>query len=248
MTNKEFSDGFTTMLNSYNTIADFNQQSSPNEIVLDEYEKSLFLTKAQEELVMRLYDGKNRSGDSFELTEEDRRLLESIVKTKEYTKNADALDPGTEGLIPLSGNSTFFKLPTDIGFITIEQIIYDDSTVKCLTDKGFRASVKPTTQDEYNKIKDNPFKGITKYKTLRMDYGNQIVEIISKYNIGKYIIKYVKKPRPIILENLPNGLSIDGVSTASTCELNSMLHRSILERAVTLALSIKSIQSNKNGK
>ena len=46
MTISEFSDGFTTLLNSYNTQAMFGEQASKAEITLDEYEKSVFLTQA----------------------------------------------------------------------------------------------------------------------------------------------------------------------------------------------------------
>ena len=46
MNTQEFSTEFDTLLNSYNTIAPFGEQSSKAEIVLDEYEKSVFMTKA----------------------------------------------------------------------------------------------------------------------------------------------------------------------------------------------------------
>ena len=50
MTNKEFSDGFSTLLNSFDI--------TPN-ITLDEYEKSTFLTNAQEQLIIDIYSGRN---------------------------------------------------------------------------------------------------------------------------------------------------------------------------------------------
>jgi len=53
----------------------------------------------------------------------------------------------------------------------------------------------------------------------------------------------VKRPRPIILENLPNNLSIDGISTTSECELNPILHLDILNEAVRLALNSKGIET-----
>ena len=43
----------------------------------------------------------------------------------------------------------------------------------------------------------------------------------------------------IILVDLPDGLSINGVSTESECELNPVVHRAILERAVQLAIISK---------
>lgn len=66
MTNREFSNGFDTLVNSYASQEFFGQSSNP--LNFDEYEKSIFLTKAQEEIVESLYTGK-LIGDSFEETE-----------------------------------------------------------------------------------------------------------------------------------------------------------------------------------
>ena len=233
MTNQEFSDTFDTLLNSYGTQAQFGEQASKREIVLDEYEKSLFLTKAQTEMVVKLYSGKNLNGDSFESTEELRRYLESLVKTVSYSKDDEISGIG------VSASSVFFKLPNDLAFITMEQVIYSDESLGCYD--GNRASVFPVTQDEYNKVKDNPFRGPTKYKVIRIDCGNQEVELISKYKIGTYLLKYLSKPSPIILEDLPNNLTIEGDSIETKCKLNSILHYKILERAVEMALISKGI-------
>ena len=233
MTNQEFSDTFDTLLNSYGTQAQFGEQASKREIVLDEYEKSLFLTKAQTEMVVKLYSGKNLNGDSFESTEELRRYLESLVKTVSYSKDDEISGIG------VSASSVFFKLPNDLAFITMEQVIYSDESLGCYD--GNRASVFPVTQDEYNKVKDNPFRGPTRYKVIRIDCGNQEVELISKYKIGTYLLKYLSKPSPIILEDLPNNLTIEGDSIETKCKLNSMLHYKLLERAVEMALISKGI-------
>ena len=228
MTRQEFSDSFTTLLNSYSKQAEFGEQFSKREIVLDEYEKSVLLTHAQEELVMSSYDGKNAYGDSFEATEELRRQLESLVKTKVYTPQ-----DMVEG-IGVNDDSKFFQLPSDLAFITMEQIIYGDESLGCYN--GSRINVQPIRQDEYNKVKDNPFRGVTKYKALRLDAGEGKVEIISKYDIGQYLVRYMSRPEPIILEDLPNGLTIEGISHANDCKLNPVLHKTILERAVIMAL------------
>lgn len=229
MTNPEFSDAFTTLLNSFNTPAKFGEQASDREIVLDEYEKSLYLTKAQEEIVINLYNGKNPYRDSFESTEEMRRYLDDLVKTKVY-KEEDKI----EG-IGVSSKSLFFKLPSDIAFITMEQITYNDESLGCYN--GSKADVYPITQDEYSRVKDNPFRGPTKYKAIRLDAGDETVELISKYAIGEYLIKYLSKPEPIILEDgIPLG---DGIKRE--CKLNSILHHTILERAVQMALQSKGI-------
>lgn len=63
MTTEEFSNEFDTLLNSYSTIEAFGK--TPNTVELDEYEKSVFLTNAQEEIVIGMYNGKNPFGDSL---------------------------------------------------------------------------------------------------------------------------------------------------------------------------------------
>lgn len=228
---KEFSDGFDTLVSSYKRFKDFDKQEFLDSIEFNEYEKSFFLTKSQEELIVNCYNGKNVYGDSFESTEEMRRYLDYLVETKVYSIN-DAIS-GTG----VSDKSVFFKLPNDLAFITLEQVTYGDEDA-CFN--GSRVNVYPVTHDEYATVKDNPFRGPTKYKALRMDYGDGTVEIIPKYAISKYLIKYLSKPSPIILEDLPDALSINGETKATECTLNSILHNTILERAVVLALATKS--------
>lgn len=101
---------------------------------------------------------------------------------------------------------------------------------------GNRVRVKPVTHDHLDKIRANPFKGANKNRVLRLSLGGGRVELISEYNIGEYLIRYLVRPNPIILEDLTSyGLSINGESLESECELNSVIHRTILKRAVDLA-------------
>lgn len=233
MNNEEFSNAFDTALNSYSLQAEFGEGTSKYNITLDEYEKSVFLTEAEYEVFTNLYNGKNIYGDFFEGTEELRRYLDTLVRTKEITTDSDG--------IKLSDNSVIFELPPDLAFITLEQVTYK-SNDDCID--GFTAKVYPVTQDEYDRVKDNPFRGPTKYKALRLDYGQNKVEIISKYDIDKYLIKYLKKPNPIVLVDLPDGLKVHGESNYSECDMNELLHETILNRAVALAVQSKSIGIN----
>ena len=70
------------------------------------------------------------------------------------------------------------------------------------------------------------------------------MEIISRYDIDKYLIKYLKKPNPIVLVDLPDGLKVHGESNYSECDMNELLHETILNRAVALAVQSKSIGIN----
>lgn len=222
MTNKEFSDGFSTLLNSFGI--------TPN-ITLDEYEKSTFLTNAQEELIIDIYSGRNVVyGKSFEQTEEIRRYLSNLVETYETSTKVT-------GKLGLSQDSVFFNIPQDTWFITYEVAFLKDSKLGCLD--GIEASVVPLPQDDLYRAKDNPFRGPSKDRVLRLDIKSDLAELISKYNVDKYLMRYISQPTPIILEDLPDGLSINGVSIESECELNPVVHRAILERAVQLAIISK---------
>lgn len=63
-----------------------------------------------------------------------------------------------------------------------------------------------------------------------------IFEIIGRFTGDiKYTVRYLIKPKPIILVGLPDDLSIDGYKSEMECELDSELHPEILQRAVELA-------------
>lgn len=240
ITPEELSGRFDVLLNSYSQKANTGDVSSVVDINLNEYEKSIFLTKAQEEVVVNLYNGKNIYGDSFESTEEIRRYLDALVVTKTYN-NSEAID----ALEPTSDleNTKVFPLPENIAFITLEKVTYSGEEGKCSLD-GYSAKVYPITHDTYNTIKDNPFRGPTKYKALRLDYGENKVEIISKFPIKEYYIKYLKRPNPIILVDLTNeNLQIDGKSEVQDLTLNPLLYETILQRAVALAAASRSKSS-----
>jgi hypothetical protein len=220
MTNEEFSNEFDTLVNS-------NSASLPllTPLGFDEYEKSVFLTKAQESVVISLYKG-TLTGDSFEKTEELRRYLDSLVKT--YSTSEQVV-----GKV-LTSNSYLFKLPKDIWFITYEAVESKDKRLGCAKDSIME--VVPVSQDELYKTNRNPFRMPNKRRVLRLDAEENTVELISVYNIDKYWIRYLSKPDPIILIDLPEGITINEVREATKCKLNPAIHRVILEMAVSLAL------------
>lgn len=221
MSNTEFSSEFDIL---YNNIL---SNVAPG---LDEYEKSVFLTMAQESYIKDLYSGANSpSNSSFEKDEENRRLIGELISTYETSKK-------TTGHLGLSRNSMFFEIPEDVWFITYESALLKDERLGCLNET--EASIVPVTQDDFYKIQRNPFRGPAEGRALRLDNANNIIELVSDYNISKYLIRYVKRPSPIILVNLDEvneGLSINGMNRASECKLNPATHRPILERAVMLA-------------
>jgi len=235
MTTREFSNGFDTLLNSYSSQGPFGTDASKTNLAFDEYEKSQFLTEAQEQLVLSYYNGKNTAGESFEKTEEVRRYLSSLIKTDRIFPESSTED------LTLKENSQVFSLPEKLWFITYEAASLVPSSDSCLDEREIK--VVPVTQDDLYRTLENPFKGTGYRRALRLDIANNKVELISKYKIKTYIIRYINKINPIILTDLSEeGLSIDNKTQASTCELHESLHRTILELAVKLALQSKGIQ------
>ena len=238
MTTQEFSDAFDTLVSSYRRFKDFDNKEILDSIEFNEYEKSYFLTKAQDELVIALYNGRNVSGESFESTEELRRYLSNLVKEVRLQPITN-----TSGLvIGIGSNSKFFTLPQDLWYITYEAVDIDGARCSALSPMD----VYPVTQDDYNKTKRNPFRGANDRRALRLDLSDGVIEIVCKYIVKDYYVRYLRKPKPIVLVNMPNNLTIDGIGKKSECELHEALHQRILERAVTEALQSKITNNNDN--
>lgn len=230
MTNQEFRNQFDI---SYNAIA---SMSAPG---IDDYELSVYLTKAQLELIKDYYDPlSNRKQKGFEATEKRRRDLNQLVK--DY-KTSNTISNSFN----INSEAKFYIIPNDLFLIVNEKakIISED----CYNGKTL--SISPISYDEYNIQVDNPFEKPNEKDAWRLDLSNinntKVVEIISPYNILgslEYQIRYIKYPKPIIITNLndafpSDNLTIDGIFAETPCELNTEICREILDRAVLLALA-----------
>ena len=237
MSVKEMSDAFDSMLNSYANTASFGEESSKLDITLDEYEKSLYLTQAQEGLIREYYSGRGIS-DAFEETEETRRALAELVIHEEITVS----DPDASSV--LTNHSYVFDLPSDLWYIVYEGAVLDlagsDACEEALNGIGEGAVIIPARYDELHYLLNNPFRGPKGNRVLRLDKSGNQVELISiSHPVAKYVIRYITQPSPIILVNLPETLNIRGDNTATECQLPTQLHQVILERAVANAVRSK---------
>lgn len=223
MTSQEFSNEFDIL---YNNIM---SNQAPG---LDEYEKSVFLTMAQEDIVKQFYKGSNSAGGPFDGDEETKRALGVLV----IMRQPQSAELSTRGNQILQARI----LPEDTWFIVQEYVVFNDKII----------DVVPVTHDELQKLKKNPFRGISNNRILRLDIGDgsnqqKLMLIASKdffteEEVGefRYYITYIRKPYPIILTQLEEGLTIDKQTTDiadNPCELSSSIHRLILTRAVQLA-------------
>lgn len=257
MTNEEFSNEFDVLYNS------ITSNQAPG---LDEYEKSVFLTKAQSEILREYFnsrvDGTNGGFDGSQKRQYDFSFL---IKTT--ILDANLANEGEEGYIPKIDNRGYlFNFPEDY-FLSINEVIRDDES----SNKFY--SVVSISYSDYQRLMTKPYAYPPKRVAWRLFIGTiqktlegtsdkvtvPVAEIIGKF-VGNsdnwnYTLRYVKKPNPIILINLTDDdLSIEGKKTKTPCEFPSQLHQEILERAVTLAkiayqagsTATIAAQSNKN--
>ena len=257
MTNEEFSNEFDVLYNS------ITSNQAPG---LDEYEKSVFLTKAQSEILREYFnsrvDGTNGGFDGSQKRQYDFSFL---IKTT--ILEANLANEGEEGYIPKIDNRGYlFNFPEDY-FLSINEVIRDDES----SNKFY--SVVSISYSDYQRLMTKPYAYPPKRVAWRLFIGTiqktleddttkvtvPVAEIIGKFvgnsNNWNYTLRYVKKPNPIILINLTDdNLSIEGKKTETPCEFPSQLHQEILERAVTLAkiayqagsTATIAAQSNKN--
>ena len=203
---------------------------------LNEYEKSVFLTRAEEDIVTGIYNGSILV--PFENTEEVTDYLSPLVSQVDCQSVSDERK--------VVSGSVIYKLPENVLFRTYEKCVI--SVDNC---GDVDANVVPVTQDEFWRTNRDPFKNGNKRRVLRLSYADAMLdgdaldhhqlysELVSKYPIKSYTVRYIRKPEPIILEAIPQSYpSINGERAVKTCKLHENLHQLILTQAVTLARAV----------
>lgn len=219
MNTDEFSNSFDVL---YNNIM---SNAAPG---LNEYEKSVFLTKAQEEIVKNYFNPKgNKYQEGFDGSAKRQIDFSGLISVAEATSTT--LSP------TFDVRAKVYKLPEDL-FIIINESLTTDTGIK---------QVIAIRYDEYTRLMSKPYKEPLKFQAWRLvtkGEGSSTVqtEVIphSGETITKYTVRYIRRPKPIILCDLSSeygDVSINGESTKSECELNPLIHEEILQRAVELA-------------
>lgn len=222
MTNPEFSNEFDVL---YNNIM---SNAAPG---LDEYEKSVFLTKAQNEIVKNYFNPNgNKYQEGFDGSEKRQIDFSMIIKS---TSVSSGFGKGI-----FDSRASTVDLPEDIMMVINEYV-----TVTRLnsgsSQESVRLTIVPIDYRTYSRLMSKPYKRPLKWQAWRLlntDNGDNVAEIIVGPNdtLNSYSIRYVKRPRAIILSNL-EGVTIDNTTEEQTCELDPILHPEILQRAVELA-------------
>lgn len=224
MTTAEFSNQFDVL---YNNVM---SNQAPG---LDEYEKSVFLTKAQNEIVLSYFNPKgNAYTEGFDGNE--RRQVDFSMLMK--VEDKDTTDISSGGVYDHRSSGVYkIDMPSDVlVFVNETAVVQRDSHSVYL-------SVVPINYVEYARQMSKPYKRPTHYQAWRLintssSAGKCDIIVGPDDTLTKYSIRYVKRPRPIILSALTaENLTIDGIATEQTSELDPIIHQDILQRAVELA-------------
>lgn len=230
---QQFSDEFDVLLNSYSVLEPFGLLQNMGTIKVDEYEKSVYLTLAQENIF-------NTLAQRYEFDEEARRRLDTLVV--ESAIQSSTGQPGT-----LTPNSVRFPINSDVARIVFERIKIIQASCK----EGTELSVLPMRHDEFTKQIGNPFrkpKLSGRYNVAwRIDSGPLLIELVVPNEISSFLYRYryLKRPRPIVLVDLSaQDLNIRAQQSPQTSEMSEINHEDILKEAVNLCISVIAGRAN----
>lgn len=209
MTTQEFSSEFDLL---YNNIS---SNQSPG---LTEYEKGVFLTKAQDEIIKNYFTNV-QGGNKYQHGIEDSE--------KRYADFSALLSVAT--LDPLTNATSFdqrgitFKLPDGTNGFPKTMIVITETFRTAKEENATTLTsyqVVPLKFEEYMRLMSKPSSDPLKKQVWKImgnnTTGNGSIEIVPHWKdkdnkTNKLILKYIRKPYPIILEDLtPQGLSIEG--------------------------------------
>lgn len=218
MTTGEFSTEFDVL---YNNIT---SNQAPG---LNEYEKSVLLTKAQSQILIEYFNNRiDNVGGGYDGSQKRQYDFSSIIKTVDLVS---VVEPTT--IKRLNSKSKLFYFPGDY-FLSVNEVLYAG-------DKPY--TILPISYSEYQLLMLKPYHYPVKNAAWRLITNNDstpVAEIIGRFKTDSliYTIRYIPKLNPIILDDLgPYGMTIENKTAPNTSELPSEMHRDILDRAVLLA-------------
>ena len=217
MTTTEFSNQFDVLYNNLMSNA------APG---INEYEKSVLLTKAQNEIIKNYFNPKgNKYQEGFDGSAKRQIDFSELTTTAKITTVTTGTSYDKRGKL--------YALPEKLMIIIQESITTNNGDFQVI----------PIKFDEYMRLMSKPYKEPLKWQAWRLitDSTDGLnAEIIPHLGdtISSYNIRYIRRPNPIILVDLSTDygdLTIDGMNTVSECELNEEVHEEILRRAIELA-------------
>lgn len=177
-------------------------------------------------------------GDTFKIvstTTGDYNIV-SVLSIGDVCSNAIYKDIYTEHLT-YDDRGILYKAPKDLIFIQNERM-------KDINGKNY--TIVPMSYNEYDRRMSRPYTQPLKKQCWRIIHSNLEVtyELIPIKGVipTLYRIRYIRRPKPIILVDLSEDyLDIDGITSVSECELPPQMHVDVLTQAVQLALMSRGV-------
>ena len=217
------------------------------------YEISLFLTKGQDEIVKSYSNPKgNKYEEGIDFSPKRQVDFSTLIVSKSYT-DANCFSKTLQDYTKYDRRSYVGKILQEIGDAPIFERL--DEYVRPLDNGvysyGPSLQVIPLMYSEYSKHMTKPYKYPLKNACWRLEVAGQsagVSEFIlapysknnTTYDLLEYNLRYLKKPSPIIVEDLSvygASFNIDGISAVTPCQLDPIIHREIIQRAVEIAKS-----------
>ena len=160
----------------------YNNVTSNQAPGLNEYEKSVFLTKAQNQLITEYFNNRTDGvGGGFDGSQKRQYDFSSLIKVStllninEFSANVSQLDK-------LDKRSEVFYLPDDF-FLAVNEMI---------SDGVYQYSVIPLSYDEYQRLMMKPYSFPVKRAAWRLMTNKRFYTLYYKTNTsGKVILKLI---------------------------------------------------------
>lgn len=193
------------------------------------------------------FNANNGTGITFNNTSSSNPNYLGIFTTSAPVLDASSItlvSQFTSKLNHYDERGIIFQMPKNILFMLNEKVVAANTSKHYV--------VVPINYKEYDRQMSRAFAQPFKRQCWRLFQGvdsgiydlNSEIIPIEGTSIDKYTIRYIRRPCPIILTDLDfsesqEPLNIDGVSVATECELNPILHMDILQKAIELAVASK---------
>lgn len=168
---------------------DYALSKSYGGLAVDEYNKSLYATRAQALVV-------DKALATYEYGDNIRHILGKLLVEKTLT-SSDVITAGDGWQL----------LPLDSG---IKQIVYE------VTNSSLETI--PMDYNDIHEILKSPFRKPNEDIAYRVT-ADLTFKLYTSETLINYFYVYCKTPKPIVLENMPSGLTVQGVGTVLTSEL-----------------------------
>ena len=177
-------------------ILDTSLNKSYQGLIVNEYIKSIYLTRAQDVFVDNMLA-------QYEYGDKIRHILGTLLIEDE--KDATDIDD-TE---------------TDITILVL------DENIKAIVYERMNDTIEtiPLDFNDIHAVKLSPFRQPSPEIAYRITYSANRIKLLSSETFAKYYYIYCKIPTPIVLEDLPDQLELQGISdeTESEFPYDSML-------------------------